>query len=263
LVDFYRAGGSIHELQKDQSYIEKPKAGGYRSHHFVLRFRGGPNEELFNGRKIELQIRTRLQHAWATAVEAVGMVRNEDLKAGEGNTDWLRLFTLMSSEFAEIEDCPLVPGTYDPKARRQEIRDLDYKLDAAATLERINSAVTVATTIGPANANFFLVQYDGVCHTLRIKGYASPRSGSDQYALDEAKDGALNSVLVDVDKADSLREAYPNYFLDVATFATRIMKITGTGRGLPTGAQELPKVARGYDVSFLRTWKKRPQTQQG
>jgi ppGpp synthetase/RelA/SpoT-type nucleotidyltranferase len=79
LVDFYRGGGSAHELQKDQSYIEKPKAGGYRSHHFVLRFEGRPEEEAFRGRKIELQIRTKLQHAWATAVEAVGMVRNEDL----------------------------------------------------------------------------------------------------------------------------------------------------------------------------------------
>jgi hypothetical protein len=146
--------------------------------------------------------------------------------------------------------------------RRQEIRDLDHRLDAAATLEKINSAVTVAATIGPANANFFLVQYDGVHHTLRIKGYTSPRSGSDQYALDEAGEGTLNSVLVDVDKADNLREAYPNYFLDVATFATSIMNITGTGRGLPTGAQELPKIARGYDTSFLRTWKKSPRMQE-
>jgi hypothetical protein len=120
----------------------------------------------------------------------------------------------------------------------------------------------VAGTIGPANANFFLVQYDGVRHTLRIKGYASPRSGSDQYALDEDGQGSLNSVLVDVDKADNLREAYPNYFMDVATFANSIMEITGTGRGLPTGAQGLPKAARKYDASFLRRdWKKRPQTQ--
>jgi ppGpp synthetase/RelA/SpoT-type nucleotidyltranferase len=120
LVEFYRAGGSIHEMQKDQSYIESPKVGGYRSHHFVMRFRGRPDEEAFRDRKIELQIRTKLQHAWATAVEAVGMVRNEDLKGGEGDTDWLRLFALMSSEFAEIEGCPLVPGTYDVEARRQD-----------------------------------------------------------------------------------------------------------------------------------------------
>jgi hypothetical protein len=143
------------------------------------------------------------------------------------------------------------------------IRDLDNKLAAAATLEKINTAVSVAATIGPANANFFLIQYDGVRHTLRIKGYASPRSGSDQYALDEEGSGSLNSVLVDVDKADNLREAYPNYFLDVATFARSIMTITETGRGLPTGAQELPARARAYDTSFLqRDWKKRSRAEQ-
>ena len=30
--------------------------------------------ELYNGRRIEIQVRTRLQHAWATAVEGVGLV---------------------------------------------------------------------------------------------------------------------------------------------------------------------------------------------
>lgn len=97
-----------HELRREYPYIEQPKPDGYRCHHMVFNFKGR-NEEAahYDGLRVELQIRTRLQHSWATAVEAVGMFRDEDMKAGHGNPDWLRLFQLMSAEFAVAEKCVL------------------------------------------------------------------------------------------------------------------------------------------------------------
>ena len=65
--------------------------------------------EVFHDRRVEVQIRTFLQHTWATAVEAVGAYRGENMKGGEGNSDWLRLFSLMSGEFAATENCALPP----------------------------------------------------------------------------------------------------------------------------------------------------------
>src|SRR5690606_31823478 len=59
-----------HHIRREFPYIEKPKKDGYRSHHFALDFT--PNGKC-DGRRVELQIRTRLQHSWATAVEAVGL----------------------------------------------------------------------------------------------------------------------------------------------------------------------------------------------
>jgi len=41
-----------------------------------------------------------LQHAWATAVEAVGIFTKQALKSNIGDGEWLRLFALMSSEIA-------------------------------------------------------------------------------------------------------------------------------------------------------------------
>ena len=61
---------------------------------------------IYNGKRIELQVRTRLQHSWATAVEAVGLFRGEELKNHKGSEEWLRLFKLLSAEFAEAERCP-------------------------------------------------------------------------------------------------------------------------------------------------------------
>lgn len=252
LVNLYRNGGSRHVVWKHDNYIDIPKMGGYRGHHFVLEFAGELHEAVYHGRRVELQVRTRLQHAWATAVEAVGMVRGEDLKAGEGHADWLRLFTLMSSEFADAEGCPPVPGTSDIQARREEIRDIDNRISAEATLSKINTALRITEGGVSAHTNFFLVQYDGANQSLRVRGYTSSPLGSEQYDFDESRLSSMNSVMVEVDRAENLREAYPNYFLDVATFADNIMKITGGAKGRPKGI-------RAHDLSFLRNknWKKR------
>ena len=127
-----------HELRKESPYILEPKDDGYRSHHMIWLYVGKGRNKVFDGRSIELQIRTSLQHAWATAIEAVGTFRNEALKSGEGSPEWRRLMTLMSADFCDLENCPTPDKTPDRPARRKEICDLAKSLDAVATLETVN-----------------------------------------------------------------------------------------------------------------------------
>src|SRR5690606_40369694 len=69
------------------------------SHHLSLVFQANKKQdESYVGRRIELQVRTRLQHSWATAIEAVSLYRNQDLKHHHGDADWLRLFVLTAAE---------------------------------------------------------------------------------------------------------------------------------------------------------------------
>jgi Region found in RelA / SpoT proteins len=110
-----------HKMVREYNYIDEPKSDGYRCHHLVFRYNGEDEREAFHGRRVELQIRTRLQHSWATAVEAVGLFRNEDMKGGEGDSDWLRLFFLMSLEFAITENCPLPTHVQNRAERLREI----------------------------------------------------------------------------------------------------------------------------------------------
>lgn len=49
------------ELVKVMNYIEIPKTSGYRSIHFIYKF--DSNNSDTNGMKVELQIRTKLQHS--------------------------------------------------------------------------------------------------------------------------------------------------------------------------------------------------------
>ena len=69
----YQAGNTKHEISRVNDYIEGPKPDGYRCGHLVFKFCGTGNDVVYNRQRIEMQIRTQLQHAWATAVEAVGL----------------------------------------------------------------------------------------------------------------------------------------------------------------------------------------------
>lgn len=111
--------GRPGQIARHDDYIAMPKPGGYRSLHLIRRY--GGSSEAHQGQKVEIQIRTRLQHIWATAGEAIGAVRGEDLKAGEGDPDWLRLLTVMAGHFAALEGCPYAArsfGRSERKARR-------------------------------------------------------------------------------------------------------------------------------------------------
>jgi ppGpp synthetase/RelA/SpoT-type nucleotidyltranferase len=61
---------SRHELHRCKDYIASPKLSGYRGVHLIYKFRSdNPDRAAHNGQRIEVQIRSRLQHVWATAVE--------------------------------------------------------------------------------------------------------------------------------------------------------------------------------------------------
>ena len=67
--------------EKINDYVELPKESGYRSIHLVYKYH---SEDTYDGMNIELQIRTKLQHSWAMAVETAGLVTKTPLKSAQG-----------------------------------------------------------------------------------------------------------------------------------------------------------------------------------
>ena len=170
LVDRIR-DRSPHGIRKEWDYIESPKADGYRSHHFSLEFEPGQRrDESYAGRRIELQVRTRLQHSWATAIEAVSLYRNQDLKHHKGDADWLRLFVLASAEFAQVERRPLPEGVPDRPERIRELKDLNARLGAVSMLENIKAATHFAENFEHDRGRYYLLRYRPD-HTVKIETY--------------------------------------------------------------------------------------------
>lgn len=82
-----------HELARENDYILDPKADGYRGVHLVYKYnntlaRNGLAAQ-YKGLAVELQVRTKLQHTWATAIETMGTFRDESFKTHQGNKEWL------------------------------------------------------------------------------------------------------------------------------------------------------------------------------
>ncbi|GAH08548.1 unnamed protein product, partial [marine sediment metagenome] len=89
-----------HELIDEKDYIHKPRSeDGYRSLHLIYKYKNRRNPA-YDGLRIELQIRTKLQHTWATAVETMGTFLGQALKSRQGDQEWLDFFALTSSAFA-------------------------------------------------------------------------------------------------------------------------------------------------------------------
>lgn len=85
LRDAYLSKRHAHHLIGINDYIQEPKDTGYRSIHLKYRFSGKGGSAAWDKLRIEIQIRTLLQHRWATAVEVAGTFTNTALKSNRGN----------------------------------------------------------------------------------------------------------------------------------------------------------------------------------
>ena len=252
-----------HELRSQSAYMEKAKPDGYRSHHTMYTYIGRKGRAIYDGRRTELQLRTKLQHSWATTVEAVGLFRNEQLKNQIGSDEWLRFFALMSGEFAEVERCPC-PATVPAELhRRREICDLAKSLDALQVLESVSHGFRGADIplLADYRPTHYLIRFDHNTKTVRVEPYQMQDAAMRSYDIAEELDNRTgidtqNVVLVEVDKIDNLKTAYPNYFGDVSLFKTQLRLITkgqsAVEYAVAERAARVPDTRKPIDYSWLR-----------
>ena len=222
----YKAERTTHEPLSSKDYIEFPKPNGYRSLHLKYRYCGIGKKAVFNGLKIEIQIRTKLQHQWATAVEAADIFTNQALKANKGREEWHRFFALMSSVFALRERSPLVPDT--PRTLQElakEINELNAKHHMLKTFMAYRGVI--AHVEKRKDSSYYLVTLDPVAMTAQIRGFSKKESqlANKEYTKAEEAIGSESPtkvVLVSVSSIGALRKAYPNYFLETNDFLKEI-----------------------------------------
>jgi ppGpp synthetase/RelA/SpoT-type nucleotidyltranferase len=83
LVQQYRDDTATqHTLFGVDDYLATPKPDGYRGVHLIYRYHSDHSRnQVYNGLFIEVQIRSRMQHAWAMAVETVSLITGHALKS--------------------------------------------------------------------------------------------------------------------------------------------------------------------------------------
>ncbi|MEA2342848.1 MAG: hypothetical protein QOF63_1017 [Thermoanaerobaculia bacterium] len=224
----YARSEQQHEFVSEKDYISEPKASGYRGIHLVYRYYSERNPD-YNGRSIEIQLRTRLQHAWATAVETVGTFLQQSLKSSEGSEKWLRFFALTGSAFALTERTQAVPNTPDdPQELTDSVRALEADLDVRKTLGAYGEALKIAEDTQMAKAYYFLLSLTPSQEALSVFGYQKEQldRATDHYLqIEKALAPGGQAVLVAVESLSALKKSYPNYFLDTQVFAAALGKV--------------------------------------
>lgn len=224
LVQLYKHSEIKHKLIHEDDYITSPKKSGYRSYHLVYGYYSD-KKLTYNGLKVELQFRSQMQHAWATAVETVGTFIQQALKSSQGEKDWLRFFALMGTAIAIRENSPPVPHTPTSKSKlRDRLRHYAKKLDVENHLRIYATALQTPEQEGVENAHYYLLELDPAAKRVKITGYKYDeleRASKDYLTVERetiSSQAGRDTVLVSVDSLEALKKAYPNYFLDTHRF---------------------------------------------
>ena len=194
----------------------------------VYQFHSDKKETYNQNILIEIQFRTKLQHIWATAVEMMGIYTRSNLKASQGNEDILRFFTLVSSLFAIKEKMPVCPNTNDKIDELiKEVKDLDDKYRIILTLNAIKVSIDYTSNEkSTTKSTYYILILDYSKKKISIKSFDSSKIEIATQAYAEIENECdQDVVLVSADSFTSLKEAYPNYFVDISKFSKMIRAI--------------------------------------
>jgi hypothetical protein len=201
-----------------------PQTTGYRGIHLVYEYRATKPE--FAGSLVEVQIRTELQHAWATAVETLDLFGGTRLKYGTGDEAIKRYFLLVSSLMALTEGLPQPTGATDASGEiREELRDLEKTL---GILNRLSNYVAIVEQFGSQKRTIFLMQLHRREQTLYLELFDNATGAESKLAeIETLGDDNIDAVLVASSKVGMLQSAYPNYFANTSAFSSFVEKQIG------------------------------------
>lgn len=226
----YKKSRFLHKLIGEKDYIDEPKEAGYRGIHMVYRYYNKQVEQ-YNGLQIELQIRTKLQHAWATAVETMGTFLNYALKSSEGPDRWLQFFALTGSAFALYENCNPVPG-YENLSKLDTYKRVKKEVDFLDVFNQLSAFTVAANSITNDNrrGSYHIIALEPLKKIVIIESFSRKRlqEANDKYSEYEGMIESGNDiqvVLVATKSIDLLKKAYPNYFLDTYEFMKVLLEL--------------------------------------
>jgi putative GTP pyrophosphokinase len=214
-----------HVLKNDKNkynYIEVPSDRGYRGIHDIYEHRSKKGNAKCDGLLIEIQYRTRIQHAWSTAVEVVTEITEHEPKFDRGDRRYIKLFCLASEMMARALEGQ--PPRLFPELGNKELR---------AEFESVNSEIGVMQMLVDLKINEWMADQATSDHVILHIG-AKGEFKLYQFDLElEASTKLLelekefpkdNIVLVGAQSLEEVKSAFRNYFNEVGEFIALILR---------------------------------------
>lgn len=217
-------------LDKDKyNYILRPKKDGYRSIHKVYIYsdeekylnKNNQYYKLYN-KKIELQLRTKLQHIWATTLEVYDIINKSYLKLPDENkidTDEGKFFKLASKIFEGIEnnDTIQIKENIINIFTDNGLKKIFYKLKEVQKINKQDLPKNIND-----NDTFLLITFLKENKTTFFYAEDKKLLNVAYTRLEEVND--IIVLQVTSENLKELQKTYPNYFLDISEFIEIIEK---------------------------------------
>ncbi len=205
----YKLRDLIHEkfhVSKENNYYKNPVASGYKSIHLYI------TESKADKWPVEIQLRTKTDHNWATLVEIIDQLYEKSLKEGENDPQFDKFFLLMSRlKSLNMEE-------------RDELIKLTHELSVFENLYSVFVQNYLRVRINwlkvkkPKDHHFFVIEVRG--DQPEILSFKSFSEAEKRYFEKFRADSGSNIVLTYLPQSnfDNLEAAYSNYTLTTHTF---------------------------------------------
>ena len=207
-----------HMFHQSVDHMTKPQDSGYRGFHVICRH--DVPEYGYKQLNVEVQIRSRLQHDWATAVETYDQIRQTSLKFGLGSEREKRYFQLASAIMNN--------DVNDMSSAIDELRSLDAELHVLEELTAASDSMFVTYEGKIDRSLSCLLTVDLGMQQVDIDVF-SPEdevSAAEKYTeLETGKEvSGIIYLLARAGSLQDLRLAYPNYSSDISQFVGWLTK---------------------------------------
>lgn len=221
----FRAGvhsANFKHIRKNDAskydYIASPTERGYRGIHDVYEYRSrrkSSPSRVCDGLLIEVQYRTDLQHAWATAVEVVTQMTENEPKFDRGDPRHIKLFCLASEILARVhEEKKSSLPTLSDRQLAEEFEKLDAEIGVMNMLLNLAAAKWIDDQARSKHVILQLKKGEG----LKLHPFDLELEASTALLELEKEFPEDDIVLVGADSVAEITSAFRNYFRDVGDF---------------------------------------------
>ncbi|CAH3917557.1 hypothetical protein AI2661V1_1238, partial [Citrobacter freundii] len=214
---------------KVKDYIKNPKQTGYRGIHRIYTCYDKDEAHQWKGFDIEVQLRTKLQHLWATTVEVVDLCEGRSLKTNpfESNPSWIEFFRLMS-EFIADEEGFVYLSPHEKNFIKNRLTSLNNKLNAIEKLLSFNRLFSdKQINLSQRKSGYVIIAIKDNSIYYKAFSPAQKHKAVAEYSIIE-KDENYNGLFVEMDDLRKLSYAYPNYLIDTRFFIDKFELYTNS-----------------------------------